>query len=106
MIRFVLRHHKKDIPFIALIGTAVPSVVGMDIPAAAARIERQLNIPTICIECDGFHSYTEGVSESAFGAGKEDAGKTGVQNERGQSNWIQSFLSWASAAIGRSSRSD
>lgn len=63
-------HHKKDIPFIALIGTAVPSVVGMDIPAAAARIERQLNIPTICIECDGFHSYTEGVSKALLALGK------------------------------------
>lgn len=52
-----------EISFLALVGTSVPSIAGMELSAAAKRIERETGIPTVYVACDGFHSAGDGAAK-------------------------------------------
>lgn len=57
--------------FVALLGSPVPSMIGMDLGREAKRIEEKLKIPTLWINCDGFHCYTEGVASALDALGRK-----------------------------------
>lgn len=61
----------QNTPFFSLVGTAVPSVIGMDLEASAKQLEHQLGIPVVWVNCDGFHSYEDGVSAVLLALGKK-----------------------------------
>lgn len=50
--------------FIALLGTPVPSVTGMDLEGMAAEIEAQTGISSFAVPTGGFASYTQGAGEA------------------------------------------
>jgi nitrogenase molybdenum-iron protein alpha/beta subunit len=50
--------------FIAVCTTPIPFMVGMDLMAICKDIERKSNIPTLCVETNGMHSYISGAASS------------------------------------------
>jgi nitrogenase molybdenum-iron protein alpha/beta subunit len=46
--------------FIAICASPIPFMVGMDLKAISKDIERRSNIPSICVETNGMHSYISG----------------------------------------------
>ena len=58
---------------IALVGTPVPAVVGMDLPGIAADIRRASGIPCLGIATNGFDTYEHGVSRALRALAEEFA---------------------------------
>ena len=54
----------RTFPFIALVGTPVPAVIGTDLQALARMIEQKHGIPTIAIDTDGTESYDIGIEKT------------------------------------------
>ena len=50
--------------FVALIGTPVPAVTGMDLAGMAAEIEFRSHIPAFCVPCSGFQPYFRGAGQA------------------------------------------
>ncbi len=50
--------------FIALLGSPVPAVIGMDLPGMAKEVEERTGIPAFGFETTGFSSYHRGVEEA------------------------------------------
>ena len=69
---------KKDVKFIALIGTPVPAVIGTDLASIAAMTERSVHLPCVAVSTDGMHMYDRGIEEAllvlmkAFALNKEE----------------------------------
>lgn len=53
--------------FVALAGTPIPMMTGVDLEAVARQIEDECGIPAFGFDTDGMHSYTSGASK-AFAA--------------------------------------
>lgn len=51
-------------PFIALVGTPVPAVIGTDLAALARLLEQDLGIPVIAIDTDGTEAYDVGIGKT------------------------------------------
>ena len=56
--------------FIALIGTPVPAVTGIDIDDIANKLENTLNIPVFAFNTTGFENYARGVSDAYLALAK------------------------------------
>ena len=54
----------RTFPFIALVGTPVPAVIGTDLTALARIIEQKHGVPTIAIDTDGTESYDIGIEKT------------------------------------------
>ena len=54
----------RPLPFLALIGTPVPAVIGTDLPALARLAEKNLRIPALPIETDGTAPYDTGIEKT------------------------------------------
>ncbi|WP_294152938.1 nitrogenase component 1 [uncultured Selenomonas sp.] len=54
----------RPLPFLALIGTPVPAVIGTDLPALARLAEKNLHIPALPIETDGTAPYDTGIEKT------------------------------------------
>lgn len=50
--------------FIAILGTPVPSVIGMDLDGIAAEIESRAGIPALAVHTGGFEPYTSGAGKA------------------------------------------
>lgn len=50
--------------FIAIVGTPVPSVIGMDLDGIAAEIESRSGLPAFAVHTGGFEPYTEGAGKA------------------------------------------
>ncbi|MCR4760848.1 MAG: nitrogenase component 1 [Oscillospiraceae bacterium] len=50
--------------FIAVCGSPMPMMIGVDFDAVAAEIEQRTGIPSIALHTNGMHSYPEGASEA------------------------------------------
>ncbi|WP_172135908.1 nitrogenase component 1 [Adlercreutzia sp. ZJ473] len=48
----------------ALLGTPVPSLVGMDLPGLARQVASEAGVPVVGIETDGFASYDVGIKRA------------------------------------------
>ena len=53
--------------FIAIAGTPIPMMVGTDMPAIAAAVEKATEIPSFAVPTNGMHSYISGAG-AAFAA--------------------------------------
>ncbi|MBO7404048.1 MAG: oxidoreductase [Clostridia bacterium] len=53
--------------FVALAGSPIPMMTGVDLEAAARRIEEECGVPAFGFDTDGMHAYTSGASK-AFAA--------------------------------------
>ncbi|MBR5679836.1 MAG: oxidoreductase, partial [Clostridia bacterium] len=53
--------------FVALAGTPIPMMTGVDFDAVAREIEEECGIPAFGFDTDGMHAYTSGASK-AFAA--------------------------------------
>lgn len=51
-------------PFIALIGTPIPALIGMDITDLAQQIREHVPVPVLPFSTSGFRSYSEGISDA------------------------------------------
>ena len=54
----------RPLPFLALIGTPVPAVIGTDLPALARLAKKNLHIPALPIETDGTAPYDTGIEKT------------------------------------------
>lgn len=54
----------RALPFLALIGTPVPAVIGTDLPALSRLLEQRLHLPTLPIETDGTQPYDTGIAKT------------------------------------------
>ncbi|TQS84298.1 nitrogenase component 1 [Candidatus Methanomassiliicoccus intestinalis] len=55
---------KHNPPFVALIGSPVPALIGTDYEGIAAEIEDRTGIPTVGINTTGFDSYSKGMEKT------------------------------------------
>lgn len=55
---------KQSLPFLALIGTPVPAVIGTDLSALARLLEKRCSLPAIAIETDGTEAYDNGIQKA------------------------------------------
>lgn len=53
--------------FVALAGSPIPMMTGVDLPAVAREIEQELGIPSFGFQADGMHSYISGASMAFAG---------------------------------------
>lgn len=51
-------------PFISLIGTPIPDLIGLNLERSARRVEKELNKPVVFFESNGFESYPIGIADS------------------------------------------
>ncbi|MCI6084646.1 MAG: hypothetical protein MR711_00070 [Selenomonas sp.] len=54
----------RTFPFLALVGTPVPAVIGTDLHALARIIEQHHHIPSIAIDTDGTEAYDIGIEKT------------------------------------------
>lgn len=54
----------RSFPFLALVGTPVPAVIGTDLQTLARLIEQRHHIPAIAIDTDGTESYDIGIEKT------------------------------------------
>lgn len=54
----------RTFPFLALVGTPVPAVIGTDLHALARLIEQRHHIPAIAIDTDGTEAYDIGIEKT------------------------------------------
>lgn len=54
----IARHHPS---FLALVGTTVSSIIGLDVALIAAELEDELGLPVLPVDTDGFTSYAQGI---------------------------------------------
>ncbi|MDO4501692.1 MAG: nitrogenase component 1 [Coriobacteriia bacterium] len=47
--------------FLAVIGSTVSSIIGMDVDMTAQELEEQLGLPVVGVDADGFTSYAQGI---------------------------------------------
>lgn len=52
----------RSFPFIALVGTPVPAIIGTDYRALCRLTEQATGVPTIAVATDGTHLYDAGIS--------------------------------------------
>lgn len=57
--------------FIAVCGSPMPMMIGVDFDAVAAEIEQRSGIRTFALHTNGMHSYPEGASEALLAITKE-----------------------------------
>ena len=57
--------------FIAVCGSPMPMMIGVDFDAVAAEIEQRSGIRTFALHTNGMHSYSEGASEALLEITKE-----------------------------------
>lgn len=50
--------------FIALAGSPIPMMTGVDLPAIACEIENTIHLPTFGFNTDGMHSYVSGAGQA------------------------------------------
>ncbi|MBR3841996.1 MAG: hypothetical protein IKM38_01825 [Christensenellaceae bacterium] len=50
--------------FIAIIGSPVPALIGMDLDSTAMIVEAETGIPSFAVNTSGFYSYEKGVEEA------------------------------------------
>lgn len=50
---------------VAILGTPVPAITGMDLPGIAQAVERACGVPAVGIETCGFETYEQGVARAA-----------------------------------------
>ncbi len=50
--------------FIALAGTPIPMMTGVDLPGVARRLEQETGLPCFGFDTDGMHSYVSGASQA------------------------------------------
>ncbi|WP_165054854.1 MULTISPECIES: nitrogenase component 1 [unclassified Adlercreutzia] len=81
----------------ALLGTPVPSLVGMDLPGLARQIAAEAAVPVVGIETDGFAGYDVGVRR-VYEAALRLCDASSPQHDRGSRQ--------AGAASGRQSGTD
>ncbi len=63
--------HDRNPAFIAVCGSPMPMMTGVDFDAAAAEIERRSGIRTFAMHTNGTHSYINGASEALYTIAKE-----------------------------------
>lgn len=54
----VAEHHPA---FIAVVGSTVSSIIGLDVSLIAAELEEELGLPVIAVDADGFTTYAHGI---------------------------------------------
>ncbi len=57
--------------FIAVCGSPMPMMIGVDFDAVAAEIEQRSDIRTFALHTNGMHSYSEGASEALLTVARE-----------------------------------
>ena len=57
--------------FIAVCGSPMPMMIGVDFDAVAAEIEQRSGIRTFALHTNGMHSYSEGASEALLTVARE-----------------------------------
>ena len=77
----------RELPFVAVLGTPVPGIVGMDMPGVASEIEARLGVPALGFDTAGFRYYDSGVELAAravferFAQGAASEGEGGAATE-------------------------
>ena len=56
--------------FVAVAGTPIPMMTGVDFDAIAREIEAETGIPSFGVDTDGMHSYTSGASKALAAAAR------------------------------------
>ena len=77
---------ERELPFVAVMGTPVPGIVGMDMPGVASEIEARLGVPALGFDTAGFRYYDSGIELAArtvFERFAEDGAATGGACESG-----------------------
>ncbi len=75
-----------DVSCVALLGTPVPAVTGMDLAGIACEVEAATGLPTLGVETSGFATYEQGASKAlcallgrfAQGGALGEAARTGA----------------------------
>lgn len=72
-------------PFVALVGTPVPAVIGTDLKALAQLAEKQVGLPCLAVATNGIHAYDRGAGAALLALAQKFArpcrttpGKLGV----------------------------
>ena len=67
-------HSQLQTPFVSIIGTPVPAVIGTDMRALKRMAEGRMKVPCITVECTGTRYYDEGERDTWTALFKEFAG--------------------------------
>lgn len=90
--------------FIAVLGSPVPAIIGMDMPGIALEIEAQCDRPTFGFDTTGFNYYDKGMAAAGLALFKRYAADTGRKVANGVNILGMTPLDYACADNGATLR--